>query len=341
VLERPPRGEWPAVTDVEWMGGLRRRLYECYDRDEALIGVLVAFHSLWWDRIGSDLRRLDDCLPDYDDAEARLADRVGPRAANDYLREFRDIVEEAGLDRIGMVGTPPVVVAGYLPSGSGQAHRFLWHFDKALLSERAATKLRTPLPPIRRPTFMTLSGFGAGLPAVNTAIAGTTARWDPRTELLAHARRRLHDETELDPEAVEAELGRIRLESSYRFPDTSTRRDGVWRLDRDAQWVWWRIRRGLKYAEIAREWAALHPNDFHLQLRLDDEARKWDQDNPQEAASSVEPADAVELVRKAVRVFAARAGVDVHTGPGRRAGGPPRLLSVRVGRRVSPPDDVV
>ena len=187
---------------------------------------------------------------------------------------------------------------------------------------------------------MTLSGFGAGLPAVNTAIAGTTARWDPRTELLAHARRRLHDETELDREAVEAELGRIRLESSYRFPDTSTRRDGVWRLDRDAQWVWWRIRRRLRYVEIAREWAALHPNNLRLQRRLDDEARKWDQDNPQEAASSVEPADAVELVRKAVRVFAARAGVDVRTGPGRGAAGPPRLSSVRVGRRVGPPNHV-
>jgi hypothetical protein len=259
------------------MGGLRRRLYELYDQDEAMIGALVAFHSLWWDRIGSDLRRLDDCLPDYDDAEARLADRVGLRGASEYLGEFRAIVDDAGLDRIGMVGIPPVVVAGYLPSGSGQAHRYLWHLDKALLSERAAPKLRTPLPPIRRPTFETLSGFGAGVPVVNTVIAGTTARWDPRTELLAHTRRRLHAETELDLETVEAELGRIRLEGSYRFPDTSTRRDGVWRLDRDAQWVWWRIRRRLRYAEIAREWAALHPNDLHLQLRADDEARKWDQ----------------------------------------------------------------
>jgi hypothetical protein len=323
------------------MGGLRRRLYELYDQDEAMIGALVAFHSLWWDRIGSDLRRLDDCLPDYDDAEARLADRVGLRGASEYLGEFRAIVDDAGLDRIGMVGIPPVVVAGYLPSGSGQAHRYLWHLDKALLSERAAPKLRTPLPPIRRPTFETLSGFGAGVPVVNTVIAGTTARWDPRTELLAHARRRLHAETELDLETVEAELGRIRLEGSYRFPDTSTRRDGVWRLDRDAQWVWWRIRRRLRYAEIAREWAALHPNDLHLQLRADDEARKWDQDNPQEAASSVEPADAVELVRKAVRVFAARAAVDVRTGPGRRAGGIPRSTSVPVVRRVGPPNRIL
>jgi hypothetical protein len=341
VPERPPKGHWLAVTDVEQLGGLRLRLYECYDGDEALIRALVAFHSLWWDRIGSDLRRLDDCLPDLDDAEALLADQVGLRAATDYFREFRDVVANAGLDRIGMVGTPPVVAAGYLPSGSGQAHRFLWHLDKALLWERAVTELRTPPPLTRRPTFVTLSSFGAGVPAVDRTIAGTSARWDPRTELLAHARRRLHDEKDVDPETIEAELGRIAREGSYRFPDTSTRRDGVWRLDRDALWVFWRIRRRLTYVEIAREWDALHPGDFHLQPRSDDEARKWDEDNPQEAGSLVTPADAAELVRKAVKVFAVRAGVDVRTGPGRRPGGRPRLSPVRVIRRVSPPDHVV
>ena len=34
----------PMTTGV--MGGLRRRLYECYDRDEALTAPLVAFHSV-------------------------------------------------------------------------------------------------------------------------------------------------------------------------------------------------------------------------------------------------------------------------------------------------------
>ena len=318
---RAPKGLWPAVIDIARIGFSRLRLYELYERDDDLREALIQFHGEWWSRLGGSLRRLDDCLPDLDDAERHLADLVGVEPAHDYFEALGVLATEAGLDRIPKVGTPPLVIAGYLPSGIAQAHRFLWGLDKALIWEAASVAAKGSLPPVRRPTFVALASFGAPIPAVDTSIAETDARWDPRTELLADARRRLRRETNLTRGTIEAELTRIADEGGYQFPDTSTQRSGIWRLDRDAEWVWWRIRRRWTYERIAREWQRLHPGDFRLQYRLDDdEARKWKADNPLEAGSLMVPAEAVSLVRKAVTTFAQRARVHVMTRPGGRAG---------------------
>ena len=327
MIKRAAKGLWPAVTAIERVASPRLRLYEYYDRDDRLLEALIGFHGEWWSRLGRSLRRLDDCLPDLDDAERQLAKLAGVGPAEDYFRELGALAAEAGLDRIPMVGTPPVVIAGYLPSGIAQAHRFLWHVDKALIWEAAPAGAKESLPPVRRPTFVSLASFGTPIPAVDMSIAGTDARWNPRTELLADARRRLRDETGLAREAIEADLSRIADEGAYQFPDTSTLRSGIWRLDRDAHWVWWRIRRRWTYAQIAREWDRLYPADIQLQAREDDlQAREDDEvargrevELAHELWLMTTPADAVGLVRKAVTTFARRARVDVTTGPGRRA----------------------
>lgn len=286
MIGRAPKGLWPAVTDIERVAFSRLRLYERYDRDARIREALIQFHVEWWRRLGRRLRRLDDCLLDLDDAERQLADLVGLGPAHDYFGDLGALAAEAGLDRIPMVGTPPVVIAGYLPSGIAQAHRFLWHLDKALLQEGVQAGALRSARPVRRPTFVALASFGAPIPALDTSIAGTAARWDPRTELRADARRRLRNETNLTRKAIETELARIADEGGYQFPDTSSQRSGIWRLDRDAEWVWWRMRRRWTYERIAREWERLHPSDFRLQYRLDDEeARKWKADNPLEAGS--------------------------------------------------------
>lgn len=318
MIGRAPKGLWPAVTDIERVGFSRLRLCDYYDRDDRLADALVQSHGKWWTRLGRSLRRLDDRLADLEDGERQLADLVGPESAHDYLADVGAVAAEAGLDRIPMIGTP--LIAGYLPSGVAQAHRFLWGLDKALLWEAAPVEAKASLPPVRRPTFVALDSFGASIPAVDTAIAGTAARWDPRTEHLADARRRLRLETDLARETIEAKLIRIGEEGGYQFPDTSTQRSGIWRLDRDANWTWWRIRWGWTYTRIAEEWERVHPGDLRPQPRDDDFAREWEANNPGEVWSLEDPADAVRLVRKAVTTFAERARVDFRTGPGRRAG---------------------
>jgi hypothetical protein len=321
MIERAPKGLWPAVTGIERVAFSRLRLYEHYERDDRLREALIGFHRQWWNRLGRSLRRLDPYLPDLDDPERQLAEPVGVGPAHDYFGELGVLAAEAGLDRIPMVGTPPVVIAGYLPSGIAQAHCYLWDLNKALLWEAAPVGLKEKLPPVRRPTFVTLARFGTSIPAVDTSIAGTDARWNPRTELLADARRRLRDETDLAHETIETELARIADEGRYEFPDTSTQRGGIWRLDRDAEWVWWRIRRRWTYEQIAREWERLHPGDIQLQAREDDMvARESEVEVPHEKWLMTTPAEAIGLVRKAVTTFAQRARVDVKTGPGRRAG---------------------
>lgn len=323
-----PKGRWPAVTAIERVAFSRLRLYEHYERDDDLRQTLLRMHGEWWSRLGKSLRRLDDRLPDLDDAQQRLVDVAGPEPALAYLADLGALAAEAGLSRIPMVGTPEI--ANYLPSGVALAHRYLWDLDKALLWEAAPTRAIATLPVVRRPTFVALASFGMPIPAVDMSIAGTDARWNPRTELRADARRRVRSETDLSAETIETELQRIAGEGGYEFPDTSTERSGIWRLDRDAEWVWWRIRRQWTYEQIAREWERLHPGDFRLQYRLDDEeAREWEAENPLEAGSLTAPAEAIGLVRKAVTTFAGRARVDVRTGPGRRAsrGGPDQRSS--------------
>lgn len=312
-----PVGAWPAVTDIERVAFSRLRLFEHYDRDDGIREALTQFHAEWWSRLGRSLRRLDDRLLDLDDAERRLANLVGPEPAGAYLADLGALAAEAGLDRIPMVGTP--MIARYLPSGIAQAHRLLWGFDKALLHEAARAGAIGPARPVLRQTFVALASFGASIPDVDTSIAGTAVRWDPHTELRADARRRLRSETDLTRETIEAELKRIGEEGGYQFPDTSTQRSGIWRLDRDAEWTWWRIRWGWTYARIAEEWERLHPGDHRLQSRADDFARAWEAKNPGESGSLEDPADASRMVRKAITTFAGRAQVEIRTGPGRRA----------------------
>ena len=314
-----PKGLWPAVTAIERVAYSRLRLYEHYDRDEELRQALLQFHRDWWTKFGRALRRLDDSLPDLGDAEHELANLVGTVTAHTYLGDLGMLAAAAGLDRIPMVGTPPVAVAGYLPSGIGQAHRFVWHLDKALMWEAARPKASSRA--VRRPTFVALASFGTPIPAVATSIAGTTAHWDPQSELLSEARRRLRREMDLAPETIEKELTRIGQDGGYQFPDTSTQRSGIWRLDRDALWTWWRIRWGWTYSQIAVEWERLHPGDHRLQTRADVFAQEWEARNPDELGNLVVPADANRLVRKAITTFAERARVDCTRASQRRTTG--------------------
>lgn len=318
----PPKGLWPAVTGLERIAFSRLRLYELYDGDNNVQDRLTRFYGEHWQPLGPAFRRLDDCLPDLSEADAALVDRVGRDRAHEYLDALTDLGQELGLDRIATVGTPPATIGGYLPSGIAQAHRYLWHLDKALLFDAAPVELKRSASGPTRPTFVYLASFGTAIPAVDTSIAGTDARWDPRSELLADARRRLREAARLPPDLIESELDRIAGAGSYQFPDTSSKRGEVYRLDRDAWWVWWRIRHRWTYEQIARRWERLHPDDFRMQYRLDDddEAREWAAQHPEEARSPVVPQDAVGLVRKAVTTFAGRARVDVRTGPGRRGG---------------------
>lgn len=316
-----PKGLWPAVSPTERVGILRWHLYRLYDRDDAVGEALTGFYARWWTRLGAGLRRESDCLPDLDDHAERLVELVGAEPARDYMAALRALAAESGLDRIPLVGTPPIVIAGYLPSGIGQLHRFLWHLDKALLWEAVPENRKVPASEVRRPTFESLASFGTGIPDVDTSMAGTGAHWDPRTELRADAVRRLNGETDLGQATIETELARIGAAGGYEFPDTATQRSGIWRPDRDAEWAFWRIRRRWTYPQIATEWERLHPGDLRLPPRRDDpEAREWQRRNPHELAALEQPADAVGLIRKAVKTFARRARITVGTGPGRPRG---------------------
>ncbi|MFI5259310.1 MAG: hypothetical protein ACHQ01_06850 [Candidatus Limnocylindrales bacterium] len=318
TIRRAPKGLWLAVTAIERVGFSRLRLYEHYDSDGWLNEALITFHLEWWSRLGRSLRRLDPCLPDLDDPERQLAELVGLREAHDYLGELAALATEAGLDRIPMVGVPPVVNFGYLPSGIAQAHCYLWHLDKALLWE-ASQAAGQRWPSVPRPTFVILARFGTPIAAGDTSIAGTDSQWDPRTETRADARGRLPRETDLARDTIEAELARIADEGAYQFPDTSTQRGGISRLDRDVHWVWWRIRLRWTFAQIAQEWDRIYPRDIQLQAREDDNvARECEVELAHEPWLMTTPADAVGLIRKAVTTFARRARVDVTTGPGRR-----------------------
>lgn len=315
MSEATPKGLWPAVTDIERLGGHRLRLYRMYDRDRALSNAITRLFSEWWVKFGPAFRRLDDCLPDLNEAMSTLENRVGVDNGRAYLHALHALGQEVGFDRIPMVGTPPVVVAGYLPSGMAQLHRYLWHLDKALLFEAAPADFKEPSLAVHRPRFVGLASFATPVPAVDGTIAGTQARWDPRAELLADARRRLPQVTGLPQTVVDRELRRIAAVGGYQFPDTSTKRSGVFRMDRDTLWAFWRIRHRWTYEGIAREWDRRHPGDIRLQVRQDDAV------SPEEASEPwlmTAPEAAVGLIRKAVTTFASRARIDVRTGPGPR-----------------------
>ena len=314
---RPAKGILLALTDIERADFLRLRLYVHYDRDDELQAALIRYHRDWWDDLGPGLRRLDDCLPDLDDALGLLVDTIASRRVPDYFRALVALAEETGLGRIPAVGRPPVTAVGYLPSGLAQAHRFLWHLDKALLYEAAPPNPRLSAEPIPRPTFVGLNSFGPPVPAVDTAIRGSDARWDPRSETRAVARHRLRAETSLSSEQIEGELDRIAADGDYSFPDTPTERNGISRLERDAEWTWWRIRHRWTYRRIAEEWDRLHPRDVQLQVQQD---RKLTREETREPWYMTNPTEAVGLVRKAVGTFARRARIRVDTGPGRRRG---------------------
>ncbi len=357
--ERLPRS---AVTPVERVAWARLRLYELYDANTSAAGALDLFRQAWWDPLAVVFRRLDDCLPDQRDAEDQLtqaarSDRIlryrytpldiathtRGKWARRYLHELAGLAEDLGLSRIPMVGTPPIVTPGYLPSGTAQAHRYLWHLDKALLFERdAGAGEGAGLSESPRPTFVRLASFWSPVPKVDLSIAGADARWDPRTEYRSDALRRLRRRKDLQVETIKRELDRISREGAYEFPDTITQRTGVSRADRDAQWVWWRLRFRWPYRRIAEEWENLHPGDILFQERRDrksDDERadagapgrkavgvqaQQDKETADEVAREPwpmeKPEDAVGLVRKGIGTFAEWARVDVTTGPGRPKG---------------------
>jgi hypothetical protein len=322
------RGARPAVLGIEQVAGLRLRLYLLYDSDIGLVEALDDLHGRWWAVIGSHLRRLDECLPDLKDAERLLSDRVGAEPASDYLQALKSLALQVGLDRIPAFGTHPtnlplafpeerssltVPFTGYLPSGVAQMQRFLWHLDKAKLYETAEPRRAAPLGGVPRPTFMWLASFGMPISIVDMSIAGTEAQWDPRTETLADARRRLRAQTTLPREALETELARIAKEGKYLFPDTSSN------LDRDARLVWWRIRRSWTYEEVAAQSIQKDPWGHTLPaFERHTQAPERNPESPEDAQRRMKPAYAIDQVRKAVRIFARRAQVDVSTESGRR-----------------------
>jgi hypothetical protein len=304
-----PKGAWPAATRLEQIAFHRLRLYRLYDDDAECIGEIQAFHRSWGPQVLLGLRGLDEnCLPDLDDADSVVAARIGEPEAAAYLSQLGTLAAKLGLGRIPAVGDPKPIPLGYLPSGVAQAHRYLIQLVRALRAEQAipelmelghhqatATALAAAGPP--RPTFTSLASFGAGIPEVDISITAETC-WDPRTELLSSARRRLRRQTTLSGAAIDARLRRIIDSGGYLLPDTSSR------MDRDAQWVWWRIRHRWTYARIADEWLRLHPEEV------------WELEPPPDALPVNHPKH-LSLVERAVARFAKKAQVDVVTGPGR------------------------
>jgi hypothetical protein len=303
-----PKGSLPATTRLEQVGFHRLRLYRLYDDDVECIGALNAFQQSWGPRVRQGLRSPDeDCLLDRDDADRVIADLIGQRDAVEYLAALQAVAEALGLRRIPAVGDPKPVLLDYLPSGVAQTHRYVVKLDDAFRAEQAvpalmelglgrekATALAAAGPPL--PTFTSLASFGAGIPNVDISITAD-ANWDPRTELLSSARRRLRRETGLSGRTIDARLQAIADSGGYLLPDTSPR------MDRDALWVWWRIRHRWTYPRIADEWLRLHPDE------------DWDLRPPPDAVPG-EHLRHVSLVERAIGRFARKALIDVVTGPG-------------------------
>jgi hypothetical protein len=305
------------------VAGLRLRLYILFDDDVQLRDALEHFHGVWWARFGPQLRRLEEYIPDVDGAEQLLSATIGAQSAADYFQAIGSLAARSGLDRLPAVGSPPGrgfdtvrasgAEADYVPSGTAQIQKYLWHLDKAKLWEAAERNEPLPSDRVLRPTFAWLASFGTVVPGVDTSIADTKVRWDPRLETLAAARRRLRREAPMSGSVAEAELERIVEDGKFILPDTSSN------LGRDAWFVWWRIRGRLTYEQIAAKSMSdlpglLSPPTF----AGDSEVRSWNREHPEEATPDMKPREAIDQVRKAVRTFARLAGVDVSTAPGRR-----------------------
>lgn len=265
-VDWPPKGAWPATTRLEQIGFHRLRLYRHYDDDADCIRELEAFHRSWGARVRTGLHGPDEeCLPDLPDVTEALVAGGNEQEAAAYLVSLRALATKLGLARLPAVGNPSPMLVDYLPSGVTQAHRYVVKVDHALRAEQAipalielghdpatAAALVAEGPP--SPTFTRLASFGAAIPDVDTSITAD-ASWDPRTELLSSARRRLRRETTLSGRAIDARLREIVDSGGYLLPDTSPR------MDRDALWAWWRIRHLWTYPRIAEEWQRLHPEE--------------------------------------------------------------------------------
>jgi hypothetical protein len=197
--------------------------------------------------------------------------------------------------------------ASYQRSGVAQAHAYLWYLDKHRLPGRAPA-----------PSWTALASFGASVPDVDMRIGPTGASWDPRTELLSDARRRLVADVGIDPDVVERELIRIVDQGGYRLPDTRSGGGAIDNLDRAARWTFRRLRTLDSYRAIAEGWEADHPGNI-LSRPRDPEARRWDAEHPDETGPAFDPTMATDIVRKAIEQFAQNAEVDVRTSRGRRS----------------------
>lgn len=317
------RGSQLAVTATEQVAGLRLRLYILYDDDVELRAAIEDFHEVWWARFGPQLRRLEEYLPNVDVAEQLLSVTIGAQFAAEYFQAIGSLAARSGLDRLPAVGSPPsrgfgtVRASGaegdYIPSGTAQIQKYLWHLDKAKLWEAAERNGSVPPGRVLRPTFAWLASFGTVVPKVDTSIAGTAAQWDPRVETLVDARRRLRRETPASGSVAEAEIERIVTDGKFIIPDTSSN------LGRDACFLWWRIRYRLTYRQIAAKSMRDLPGLLSPPTFADDpETRSWNLEHPEEARRQGTPEEAIDQVRKAVRIFARRARVDRSTVPGRR-----------------------
>ena len=293
----PRKGTWPAVTRLVQVGGLRLRLYLLYDDDEECARRLESFRRSWWSGLGGVLRGLDECLLDLDDAPSLLGERVGKEEAGHYIGALRAAANEIGLGRIPAEGKPNSLRIGYLPSGLAQAHAYLVRLDRAFAAAGAASSPASSREAMPRPTFVELASFGASVPDVDGTLADHTS-WDPHIETLADARRRLKRDTEMTEAEIEAGLRGIMRVGAYRLPDTSAR------LERDATWVWWRIRYRWTYRRIAEEWLRTNPEP------------DWDLVPADPLVPGARP-NPVALVQLAIERYAKKANVDVKTGQGR------------------------
>lgn len=257
----------PALTSEQERGFLRWAYLERYDADPDFGQALVALYDRWTADIGELPFNWWELSSRAVYGEAALAAGHAPPAGHEAIARYVDEVEELarrfGLDQITGDG------ASSRPSlGVGLIHEW------CRFRQWQAARGREWGPE----DFSTGHGFGGWEPDIGelvrretwlvegpdgrVAIVDEDRRptihvsfddvWDPRRERLRDARRRL---VRRATQAIKAELDRLAAEAEakgYRFLDTAPN------LQRDLDWLFWRVRAGLTYGQILERESELH-----------------------------------------------------------------------------------
>lgn len=257
----------PAITPEQERGFLRWAYLERYDDDPEFGQALVALYDRWTADIGELPFNWWELSSRAVFGEAALAAGYAPPAGHEaiarYVEEVEELARRFGLDRMTDDG------AGSTPSlGVGLIHEWCrFRQWEAVRGRELGPK-----------EFRTGHGFGGWEPDIGelvrretwlvpgpdgpVAIVDEHRRpivhvsfddvWDPRRERLRDARLRLFRRAR---QAIEAELGRLAAEAEakgYRFRDTAPK------LQRDLDWLFWRVRVGLTYRQIVEREVELH-----------------------------------------------------------------------------------